>query len=160
MPGRLRFSCGALLSSSMYLRGRKTRGRSGFKKSRMQKGRSCLACCQDGYYINDRALEGGGSDGCHLLVTLSHQARRISRVPLSRVVPSNSTRGMPGSRLAGETLYQRLQTSQPTERAAVKNSIGDILGDILRSLDFAEGYTFDVQLSGVAKSAKGGGITW
>lgn len=45
--------------------------------------------------------------------------------------PSNSTSGMPGSCLAGETLCQRVQTSQPTERAAVKKVIGDTMEDML-----------------------------
>lgn len=44
------------------------------------------------------------------------------------------TSGTPESPLAGETLYQKLQTRQPTERAAVNSTIGDIVEDMLESL--------------------------
>lgn len=62
---------------------------------------------------------------------------------------------MPGSLLAGEALYQRLQTSQPHDRAVMKSRIGDIVGSTLRTLEFTKQGNFEVQLAGAGKKAKG-----
>jgi hypothetical protein len=70
--------------------------------------------------------------------------------------PSNSTSGIPGSDLAGETLYQKLQTSQPTDTVAMKSMMSGIMEDMVESTAFwFNGLTiFDVQL----ESGKGAGI--
>lgn len=62
---------------------------------------------------------------------------------------------MPGSLLAGEALYQRLQTSQPHDRVVMKSRIGDIVRSTLRTLEFAKQDNFEVQLAGSGKNAKG-----
>lgn len=61
---------------------------------------------------------------------------------------------MPSSRLAGETLCQRLQASHPNERAAVKSVIGEIIEDMLGSLGLPKGDNFNVQLAGTMGECK------
>lgn len=50
--------------------------------------------------------------------------------------PSNSTSGIPGSDLAGKTLYQKLQTSQPTDTVAMKSMMSGIMEDMVESTAF------------------------
>lgn len=62
---------------------------------------------------------------------------------------------MPGSLLAGEALYHRLQISQLHERAVMKSRIGAMVVNVLWTLDFVEQDNVQIQLAGAGKNAKG-----